>query len=110
MSCPPLYFYFFIHSKVGHTAEAVMRFKIENIEHTPRQIQHNEFLIRISKDPLKPNLRSVAVGVLFVLESMHWQMLFDKITAFRPRCCGSFKSPYIFHKDWAFGHFSSYRL
>ncbi len=48
-----------------------MRFRIENIEHTLRQIQHNEFLIRISKDPLKPNLRrSVAVGVLFVLESM----------------------------------------
>lgn len=48
-----------------------MRFRIENREHTPRQIQHNEFLIRISKDPLKPNLRrSIAVGVLFVLESM----------------------------------------
>lgn len=62
--------FLFIYSKVRRTAEAVMRFKIENIEHTPRQIQHNEFLIRISKDPLKPNLRSVAVGVLFVLESM----------------------------------------
>lgn len=48
-----------------------MRFRAENIEGTPRQIQHNEFLIRISKDPLKPNLRrSVAVGVLFVLKSM----------------------------------------
>lgn len=41
------------------------------MEHTPRQIQHNEFLIRISKDPLKPNLRrSVAAGELFVLESV----------------------------------------
>lgn len=38
---------------------------------TPRQIQHNAFLIRISKDPLKVNLRrSVAVGMLFVWESV----------------------------------------
>lgn len=70
MRCHPLYF-LFIYSKVRHTAKAVMRFRLENIEHTPRQIQHNEFLIRISKDPLKPNLRrSVAVRLLFVLESM----------------------------------------
>lgn len=48
-----------------------MRFKTQNIEQTLRQYQHNEFLIRISKDPLKPNLRrSAAVGELFVLESM----------------------------------------
>ena len=63
--------FLFIYSEVRRTAEAVMRFRTENIEHTLRQIRHNEFLIRISKDPLKPNLRrSVAVGVLFVLESM----------------------------------------
>lgn len=63
--------FLFIYSEVRRTAEAVMRFRTGNIEHTLRQIQHNEFLIRISKDPLKPNLRrSVAVGVLFVLESM----------------------------------------
>lgn len=44
---------------------------MENTEDTPRQIQHNEFLISISKDPLKPNLRrSVAVGLLFVLDSV----------------------------------------
>lgn len=55
MECPLQYF-LFIYSKVKRTAEAVMRFKIENKEHTLRQIQHNEFLIRISKDPLKPNL------------------------------------------------------
>lgn len=67
----PCAVFLFIYSDVRRTAEAVMRFRAENIEHTLRQIQHNEFLIRISKDPLKPNLRrSVAVGVLFVLESM----------------------------------------
>lgn len=68
---PSAVFSFIYLFKARQRAEAVMRFRIENIEHTPRQIQHNEFLIRISKDPLKPNLRrSVAVGVLFVLESM----------------------------------------
>lgn len=48
--------FLFIYSKVKRTAEALMRFKIENKEHTRRQIQQNEFLIRISKEPLKLKL------------------------------------------------------
>lgn len=50
--------FLFIYFEVKHTAKALMRFKIENKEHTLRQIQHNEFLIRISKDPLKLKLRA----------------------------------------------------
>lgn len=61
--------FLFIYSEVKHIAKALMRFKIENKEHTLRQIQHNEFLIRISKDPLKLKL-GVFQSVLFVLESM----------------------------------------
>lgn len=69
---PSAVFLFIYLFEIRHMAETVMRFRMENIEDTPRQIQNNEFLIRISKDPLKPNLRkSVAVWVLFVcFESM----------------------------------------
>lgn len=52
----PSALFLFIYSEVKHTAKALMRFKIENKEHTLRQIQQNEFLIRISKDPLKLEL------------------------------------------------------
>lgn len=58
--------FLFIYSRVRHTADAVMRFKIENTEHTLRQIQHNEFLIRISKDPLKLNLGEVLLSECYL--------------------------------------------
>lgn len=62
----PSAIFLFIYSRVRRTAEAVMRFKIENIEQTLRQIQHNEFLIRISKDPLKPNLGEVLLSECYL--------------------------------------------
>lgn len=70
-----IFIYVLFEARQG--VEAVIRFRIGNIEHTQRQIQHDAFLIRISKDPLKFNLRrSAAVGTVFVLE---WRTLADVI-------------------------------
>lgn len=49
----PSVVFLFIYFEVRRTANALMRFEIENKEHTLRQIQHIEFLIGRSKDPLK---------------------------------------------------------
>lgn len=78
----PSVVFLFIYSRVRRTAETVMRFKIENIEHTLKQIQHNEFLIRISKDPLKPNLEVLLSECYLSWNQWCWQMLFDRTTAF----------------------------
>lgn len=101
--------FLFMYSKVRHTAEAVMRFRLENKVHTPRQIPHNEFLIRISEDPLKPNLRRCCCRSIICLginDAGRCCLIKQQLSSHC--CCGGFKSPYIFHKHWAFGHFSSY--
>lgn len=82
-----------------------MRFKTQNIVRAARQIQHNEFLMRISKTLFNSTLGKVLLSESYLSWTQRsWQILFGKTTIFLSCYCGGFKSLFVFDKHCTFGH------
>jgi hypothetical protein len=80
---PPSNFSSFIHGRNAVTA--IMKFSEGNMRNSRRQIQHNEYLIGISKDPLKPvrreKCRCRRVVCLGVLDTQSYPLIKQQLCA-----------------------------
>lgn len=103
--------FLFVYSVAGRAAEAIMRFKIENIDtYSEADLTQWIFNQDIKKDLLKPNLGEVGPSVVCLGITDAGRCCFDKTTALLAGCCGGITSSYIFQKYWVLGHLARKRI